>query len=217
MDALKNRREEIKKDIAERGDWENMGRILGWENIFISSAASEEGKQLEGKCIAELAEAAKKHPVDMLCDILHQEQLAVGMVNFGLDESDISDIMRYRTVSIITDGLLSGGKPHPRSYATTARVLGRYVREQGVTTMEDMVRKLTSLPAAKIGLRRKGLLSPGLDADIVVFDPETVLDVNSYTDPAKHPVGFDYVFVHGRMVAEKGRHTGERPGRTIRQ
>jgi N-acyl-D-amino-acid deacylase len=214
--ALESRRAEIKRDIAQRTDWENFSGILGWENIYVSSVASDTNRWCEGKSLSQIAAQRGVEPADAACDLLVEEQLAVGMIAFGLDEGDIRTILRHPLTSIITDGLLSGGKPHPRAYATSARILGRYVREEAVIPLEDAVRKLTSLPAAKVRLRRKGLLAAGFDADIVVFDPATVLDTNSYEDPIRHPAGIEHVVVGGTLVVKNGVHTGATPGRTIR-
>ena len=214
--ALRTRRAEIKRDIAERMDWENFSGILGWENIYVSSVNGDANRWCEGKSLVQIAAQRGMGPVDAACDLLAEEQLAVGMIAFGLDEADIRTILRHPLTNVITDGLLSGGKPHPRAYATSARILGRYVREDAVISLEDAVRKLTSLPAAKARLRRKGLLLPGFDADIVVFDPATVLDTNSYEDPMRHPAGIEHVAVGGMLVVKNGVHTGAAPGRTIR-
>ncbi len=214
--ALKEERSAVKRDIVERRDWENFSDHLGWENVHISSVISEANKYCEGKSIQEIAALRKVDPVDAMADLLVEEDLAVGMIVFGLDEGDVAAIMKNPSTSIITDGIISGGRPHPRSYATSARVLGRYVREMGTIGLEDAVRKLTSLPAAKVRLRRKGLLVAGMDADIVVFDPQTVAETNSYEDPMKHPTGITHVFVHGQSVVRNARHTGVCPGRTIR-
>lgn len=214
--ALGVEREAIKKDIATRHDWENFSGILGWENVYVSSVVTDANTWCEGKNIEEIAKERGMHPVDAVCDLLTAEQLAVGMIIFGLDEDDITNIMREPFTSIITDGLMSGGKPHPRSYATTARILGRYVRELGIISLEEAVRKLTSLPAAKVRLRRKGLLLKGMDADVVVFDPAIVAETNSYQDPMQHPTGFAHVLVHGVSVVKDGQPTGARPGRSIR-
>jgi N-acyl-D-amino-acid deacylase len=216
LTALRNRRREIKHDISQRTDWENFSNILGWENIFVSSVAGETNRWCEGKSLTQIAARRGIDPADAACDLLVEEQLAVGMIAFGLDEGDIRTILRHPLTSIITDGLLSGSKPHPRAYATSARILGRYVREEAVISLEDAVRKLTSLPAAKVRLRRKGLLAAGFDADILVFDPATVLDTNSYEDPMRHPTGIEHVVVSGIVVVKNGVHTGATPGRTIR-
>jgi N-acyl-D-amino-acid deacylase len=214
---LRDDREPIKKDIRERMDWENFSAIVGWDKIFVTSVVSEANKCFEGQHIAEIAEARGcKDPVDAAMDLLVEENLAVGMVNFGLSEADVVEIMKSPTVSIITDGLLGGGKPHPRTYGTCPRILGRYVREQKVLTWEEAVRKMTSLPAQKLRLKGKGLLAEQYDADIVVFDPETVIDTSTYENPRTFPKGMDWVIVNGTIVVENGTHTGARTGKTIR-
>ena len=132
-----------------------------------------------------------------------------------MDEEDVTRIMAHPTVSIITDGLL-GGKPHPRVYGSFPRVLGHYVREQGVLGLEEAVRKMTSAPAQKLRLKSKGVLASGMDADVTVFRPETVIDRATYDDPRQFSPGIEWVMVNGQVVVERGTHTGARPGRTVR-
>ena len=145
--ALREERGAIKHDLDTRMDWENFSQSVGWEKIFVSSVASEANQPCVGKSISQIAaERGHADPADAAFDLLVEEQLAVGMISFGLDEADITAIMRHPAVSFITDGLMSG-RPHPRAYATYPRILGRYVREQGVLSLEEAVRKMTSLPA----------------------------------------------------------------------
>ena len=155
-------------------------------------------------------------PVDAAMDLLVEENLAVGMVNFGLSEEDVVEIMSSPTVSFITDGLLGGDMPHPRSYGTCPRILGRYVREQQVMSWEEAVRKMTSLPARKLRLKNKGMIAGHYDADVVVFDPATVIDTATYESPRNFPAGIDWVIVNGKVVVKDGEHTGARNGKTIR-
>ncbi|MHB0980526.1 MAG: N-acyl-D-amino-acid deacylase family protein [Thermoleophilia bacterium] len=214
--ALKTDREPIKKDIAERIDWENWASNNGWDNIVISSVESEANKAFEGKSVAEIARArGLSDPADAALDLLAEENLAVGMIVFCMDEDDVRRIMRHPTVNFITDGLL-GGKPHPRVYGTFPRVLGRYVRDEGVLGLEQAVRKMTSLPAEKLRLRKKGVLAAGHDADITIFSGGTILDRATFDEPRQYPVGVDWVIVNGQVVVDQGRHTGARPGKTIR-
>jgi len=217
LQTLRENRDAVKKDIAERMDWENFSAIVGWENIKVSSVVSEANLPFEGKSIAEIAAMrGNDDPADAALDLLVEENLAVGMINFGLSEPDVVEIMQSPTVSFITDGLLGGKMPHPRTYGTCPRILGRYVREQQVMSWEEAVRKMTSLPAQKLRLKTKGLLAENYDADAVVFDPATVMDRSTYEDPRQYPAGIDWVLVNGCVVVENGKHSGERPGRTIR-
>lgn len=214
--ALREDRESIKRDISERIDWENWASNNGWENIVVSSVVSEANKRYEGKNVAEIARMrGLDDACDAALDILADEDLAVGMVVFCMDEDDVTRIMRHPTVSFITDGLL-GGKPHPRVYGTFPRILGRYVREQGVLGLEDAVRKMTSSPAEKLRLPRKGVLAEGYDADICVFQPDSVSDNATFDDPRQYSSGIRHVLVNGVLVVDQGGHTGARPGRTIR-
>lgn len=213
---LQEDREPVKRDIRERSDWENWARANGWENIVVSSVASQANKQYEGLSVTRIAEMRNQSdPADAALDLLAEENLSVGMIIFCMSEEDVTAIMTHPSVNIITDGLL-GGKPHPRVYGSFPRVLGRYVREKKVLGLEEAVRKMTSLPAEKLHLNRKGLLAEGYDADITIFDPEAVIDTATFEKPRQHPTGIEWVLVNGVSVVEHGRHSGARPGRTVR-
>ena len=213
---LREERETIKKDIRERTDWENFVGNNGWENIVVSSVETEANKKFEGKSIPEIAAMrGSDDPADAALDLLAEEELAVGMITFSQNEKDVLNIMRHPSVSFITDGLL-GGKPHPRVYGAFPRILGRYVREQGILSLEEAVRKMTSLPAEKLRLKKKGRIAEGYDADITLFNFNTVLDNATYADPRRFPSGIDWVIVNGRVVVESGHYTKATPGRTIR-
>ncbi len=218
LQTLRENRDVVKKDIAERMDWENFAAIVGWENIKVSSVASQTNQQYEGRSIAEIAMMrGNPDPADAACDLLVEENLAVGMINFGLSEADVLTIMQSPFVSIITDGLLAGSKPHPRIYGTCPRILGHYVRKQQVMSWEEAVRKMTSLPAQKLRLKTKGIIAAQYDADLVVFNPEKVIDRSTYEDPRQYPDGIDWVLVNGRVVVEQGKCTDLRPGKAIRK
>lgn len=210
-------REAIKRDIRERHDFENFVAGCGWERIVVSSVSGAANKRFEGKSVSEIA-ALKglDDPADAALDLLAEEELSVGMIVFSMDEADVVEIMRHPTMSVISDGLLGGGKPHPRAFGAFPRILGRYVREKGVLRLEEAVRKMTALSAEKLRLKSKGLLAEGYDADIVVFDPDTVIDTATFDDPRQPPTGIDWVIVNGQVVVENARHTGAAPGRTIR-
>jgi N-acyl-D-amino-acid deacylase len=216
IDDLKSDRQKIKTDIRERTDWENWVSSNGWENIVISSVGSDANKPYEGRSVAEIATMrGQADPADTALDLLAEEDLNVGMVVFCMDETDVARIMAHPSVSIITDGLL-GGKPHPRVYGSFPRVLGHYVREQGVLALEEAIRKMTSAPAQKLRMRSKGVLAAGMDADLTVFRAETVIDRATYDDPRQYAPGIEWVIVNGQVVVDKGEHTGARPGRTVR-
>jgi N-acyl-D-amino-acid deacylase len=214
---LHDNRDAIKRDIHERTDWENLPAKNGWESIIVSSVESDANKEYEGKSIAEIASIRQlDDATDAALDLLAEEELAVGMIIFHMDEKDVVEIMKHPSVGFITDGLLGGGKPHPRIYGTYPRILGRYVREHGVLSMEEAVRKMTSLPAEKLRLQGKGVIAENHDADITVFDPDTIIDNATYENPRRFSPGIEWVIVNGKVVVEKGKHTKVTPGRTIR-
>lgn len=206
----------IKKDILTRLDWENYPVISGWENIYVSSVERKKNKVYEGKSITEIASMKKiSDPADTAMILLAEEELAVGMIAYCIDENEIAAIMNHPSVSFITDGLL-GGKPHPRVYGTFPRILGRYVRDKKIISLEEAIRKMTSLPAEKLRLKKKGRIEELFDADITIFNLENVLDRATYENPRQFPSGIEWVLVNGKVVVEKGRHTKERPGKVIK-
>ena len=162
-------------------------------------------------------------PLDQLFDYLLEEGGSVGAVYAHHTESDMTLAMQQPWCSIGSDGSayaidgpLRRGNPHPRNFGTFPRVLGTYVRDEGVLRLEDAVRKMTSQNAAKVGLRDRGLVAVGYYADLCVFDEQDVRDRASYTEPFQYSEGIEYVFVNGELVLERGRHTGARPGRALR-
>jgi len=155
--------------------------------------------------------------------LLLEAEGRVGVVYFTIGDEDIERIMRHPAVmvgsdsgAIATEGPLARGKPHPRAFGSFVRVLGRYVREKGTVRLEEAVRKMTSLPAQSLRLLDRGLLRPGMKADIVVFDPETVADLATYTDPFQYPVGIRDVVVNGALTIHNGQHLGTRAGMVLR-
>jgi len=198
----------------EGSSWDNYVNYAGWENIIISSVESRKNQSWVGRSVAEIAGQAKKDPAEMAFDILLEEEGRVGMILFSMDEEKMVMGLRHPLGMICTDGLL-GGKPHPRVYGTFPRVLGRYVRERKDMTMEEAIRKMTSLPARRLGLKDRGVLAEGKAADLVIFDPETVMDRATYEDPRQYPVGIHYVIVNGVLSVEKGRFTGKKAGRVL--
>lgn len=192
----------------------------GWEGIVASRLTRPHLKPFEGKTIAEIARLrGQEDPAETCFDLIYEEGTFIPGVHHTMSEEDVRTVMRCPWVAIATDGSAlnesAPGVPHPRSFGTYPRVLGRYVREEKVLTLEDAVRKMTSLPAQVLGLRDRGLLREGYWADVVVFDPSTVIDTATYERPHQYPKGIEYVLVNGEVVVERGQHTGARPGKVI--
>ncbi len=188
-------------------------------NVFISRNTWDHS--MEGKNLAELAieRGMEPSPADA-AEVVFEIVKGGGAtaVYHAIDSDDIDRIMRHPATAIGSDGPLGvfgEGAPHPRQYGTFARVLGHYVRERHVLTLEDAIRKMSSLTAQRLGLRERGLLVQGYYADIAVFDPDEVGDRATFEQPHQYAVGMKYVLVNGQVVVANGRHTGNRPGRIL--
>ena len=219
-------RERMRKDIEEGiQGWENFAGELGWKNVYVTSVKSDENKPVEGKNLEEVRELrGDPDAFASLFDLISEEEGAVGMVIFAMDEEDVRRIMRHPLQMVGTDsgsstttGYMRRGKPHPRGYGTYPRILGRYVRELGVLRLEEAVRKMTSFPAQRFGILDRGLVRPGMWADLTVFNPETVIDRATYQDPHQFPEGIEYVVVNGQITVDEGRYSGALAGRTLRR
>lgn len=210
-------RRRIREDWAQGIDWDNRVLSLGWENIAIAYVSTPGNEVYAGLSVQEACRRAGKEPDEFTMDLLVEEGGVVGYQNVWGTEADVRTVMRHAGTVIGSDGLHTGKKPHPRLTGTFPRVLGRYVREEGVLPLEEAVRKMTSQTAQRLGLRGIGLLVESFRADVTVFDPDTVIDRGTYEDPWQAPAGIEYVIVGGRVVAEGGRHTGERPGVCLRR
>jgi dihydroorotase/N-acyl-D-amino-acid deacylase len=217
-------RRRIREDQA-RGisGWENVAQDPGWDGVAIAFSATRPG--WNGRSLAEIAGTEGGDPAELAMDVLADERLAVDCVLHCMDERDVEAIMAVPWIAVCTDGearrpghpVLGRGVPHPRAYGSTARVLGRYVRERGVLTPEAAIAKLTSIPAARLGLRDRGLVREGWAADLVVFDPGAIMDTATFGDPGRYPVGIPHVVVNGRLAVRDGVETGDRPGRLLRR
>jgi N-acyl-D-amino-acid deacylase len=208
-------RRRIRRDVREYRieEWENPGSYSGWENIVITQA--EQHRELEGESVAHVADVWDTDPVLAVCDLLLENELQVSIVNHFLAERDVREILGSERVNVASDGLF-GGKPHPRVYGTFPRVLGHYARDENLFSMEEAVRKMTALPARAMGLGRKGVLHPGMDADLVVFDPDVVSSPATFDSPRQYPRGISHVLVNGEFVVRDGDGTTARPGTAIR-
>lgn len=192
-----------------------------WDQTLISFCPLR--PKLEGLTIAQIAEERGTQALDTVLELLHECQAQVGIIAFLMDEADLERFLKHPAVMIGSDGMalapfgeLGKGKRHPRSYGTFPRILGRYTREKGLLSLEEAVHKMTGLPAAKLGLKDRGLLRVGQKADIVLFDPQSVQDQATFTDPYQYPTGIEWVLVNGQVVIEGGDLTGVRPGAVLR-
>ncbi|GAA0256810.1 amidohydrolase family protein [Haladaptatus pallidirubidus] len=206
----------IRKDIEEwRIDgWENIGALSGWNNVVIANVPSEENNQYEGMSVTEIAADRGTDAITAIAELLVEENLGVSMTLHMLDEDDVQDILGYERVCIGSDGLF-GGKPHPRVYGTYPRILGKYVREENVMTLEEAIRKMTSLPARAMGLDEKGIIKRGMDADLVVLRPEVVESRATFENPSRYPKGIDHVLVNGEFAVRDNEATGDLPGKAV--
>lgn len=203
--------------------WENVATDPGWAGLRISNAASR--PEWAGRSLQELADDLHADPADLAFDVLVENRLDVSVLIDCMTESDVETIMAVPWIAVCTDAegrrpghpILDAGRPHPRTYGTTARILGRYVRERGIQSLEVAVARLSSVPAARLGLRDRGVIREGAIADLVVLDRDTVIDRASDTEPARYPVAIDHVVVNGRIAIRDGTETGERPGRLLRR
>jgi N-acyl-D-amino-acid deacylase len=174
-------------------------------------------ERYEGRYIADIARDLDLPIGDAIRRILQEEEDLPSVIMFIMDEDDVRRVAADPYCMAGSDGLPTGGKPHPRLYGTTAAMIQKYVRETPVMSLEEAVRKMTSLPAAKHRIHERGILRPGWHADIVIFDPETIADIATYDEPRQYPAGIDYVIVNGKIAAEGGVQTNARAGRMLRR
>lgn len=213
-------RERIRRDfLAENDDWADGGG----SRILVTSVLEPRLKPLEGKTIDEIGRAQGKDPLDALIDLVIADRANTGRVSFTMNEEDVRAALRHPLVSMCTDsgahaedGILAQEKSHPRAWGSAARILGRYVRDEKLLPLEEAIRKMTSLPASRMRLADRGIVRPGMAADLVVFDPARVRERSTYDDPTHYSEGLPYVAVNGKLVVDGGRITGARPGRALK-
>ena len=216
-------RDRVRAEIdAGRSGWENVARDPGWTAIRISFSATHD--DWAGHSLTELAAELDRDPADIAFDLLVDDRLETSIVLDCADEADVRTILAVPWIAVCTDAegrraghpVLDAGMPHPRTYGTTARILGRYVRDEGLLTLETAVAKLSSVPAARLGLRDRGIVREGWRADLVVVDPATVAEAATYLEPSRYPVGIEHVLVNGVAAVLAGEETGARPGHLLR-
>ena len=210
-------RERIKKDK----DFVTWAREHGWwEGIVMGRAGSERNRKYEGMRLSEIARMRGDiDPAETCLTLMAEDAGRISGVFHTMSEEDVRLVMKQPWVSVASDGsainLTAPGVPHPRNYSTNVRVLGHYVREEHVLSLEDAIRKMSSLPAQILGLQDRGQLRAGFAADVTVFDPATVGESNSFEKPKSYAKGVEYVLVNGTLVIDKGEHTGAKPGKAI--
>jgi N-acyl-D-amino-acid deacylase len=217
-------REKIAKEVRTPSDkWENLYLAAGSpDKILLSGFKSDKLKQLTGKSLAEVAKMRGKDPVETAMDLIAEDESRIDTIYFLMTEENVKKEISKPWVSFGSDeasqapeGNFLKSNCHPRAYGNFARVLGKYVRDEKVLTLEDAIRKLSGLPATNLGLDHRGFVQEGMFADLVVFDPGTVGDRATFEKPHQYSVGMKHVFVNGKQVLKDGEHTGAKPGRAV--
>lgn len=220
--ADKSMREKIKNDIISGVDnWISFYKGVGFENILITDTKNTD-KSIVGKTVAEIAKDRDNDPFETCFDILQNYVGRVSIVYFTISDEDIERIMKHPLMMVGSDsstrpidGPFTSGLPHPRTYGSFVTILATYVRDKGVLTLEEAVRKMTSSSAFRLGLTDRGLVLPGMKADLVLFDLKEVNTESTYTHPIQFPSGIKKVFVNGVLTVNEGEHTGEFAGKVL--
>jgi N-acyl-D-amino-acid deacylase len=199
------------------------GLPFDWTKLLITEVGNEDSKQYLGASLQQLADDWHVDGAEVCIELIRRERNRVGVVMFNRDEQDVRYFVQHPLSMIGSDGSsvapygpFVDTKPHPRFYGTFPKILGRYVRDEPLLSLEQAVHKMTGVPATRFGLTDRGTVAPGQMADLVVFDPATVTDRATFESPHQYPVGIDHVFVAGQAVVRDGEHTGALPGRVLR-
>jgi len=196
--------------------WDNFVDFAGLDQIIVTSVKTDANQDVIGKSLVEIGEMRGKNPYDAAFDLMLAEENAVGMVDFYGKEEHVVRFLTRPEQNVCTDGLL-GGRPHPRVYGSFPRVLGKYAREEKALTLEDAIRKMTSKATEVFGFKRRGLLKPGYFADVVVFNPDTVIDKGTFADPIQFPEGIENVLINGQVVLHSGNYERTLAGKVLRK
>lgn len=186
-------------------------------DVVICNVGANGPRALIGRTFGQVMAERGTDDVDTVCDLLLETNLAGGWIGFGGTEDDLHAVMTNPASMASSDGILSSDHPHPRVYGTYPRYLGRYCRELGWLTLEQTVAKMTGIPAARFGLRDRGVIREGAAADLVIFDPATVSDRATFENPRQYPIGISHVAVNGTLVVDNGQPTGALPGHVLRR
>jgi N-acyl-D-aspartate/D-glutamate deacylase len=208
----------VRKRIASEFEtgisgWQNLLAAGGWTGTMVASCPGE--TEVEGRSLSDLAEDQGLSPTDYMCELLIRRSGKVIVISHLMAEEDVTNVLMHEAAMVGSDGIPLPGKPHPRWTGSFTRVLGRYRREQNLLDLPEWIRKMTSLPSKRFGLKDRGVLKRGGFADVVVFDPATVLDRSTYEQPLQGPVGIYEVIVNGLDAVKQGIPTGIRAGRVL--
>lgn len=202
-------RERLRKEVKP-----SFGRG-GWSIVYLTYFKKAHNQRFEGRSVAEAAEMTEKDPVDFICDLLLDEDLQVSYQGESIDPEVLPEYVVHPLQMVASDALLLGDFPPSMSYGTFPIIIAKYVREERKLTLPDAIRKMTSYPAQRLGLKYRGILRDQMKADIVVFDYENISAPTTRRDPKQLPTGVDYVIVNGQVVLDHGKHTGVMAGRAL--
>ena len=188
----------------------------GWADVRLAALHRPENLRWESRTIADVMTETGHDALDVICDLLLSEDLGVGQVTSGPWSETLRLFVKHPAGMVGTDSTFLGEKPSPRTYGSFPRILGQFVRDEALLSLEEAIRKMTSAPAARLGLRDRGIIRDGMVADLVVFDPATVRSTATYDEPRSYPIGIEEVVVAGTLVVDHGAHGGATPGRALR-
>ena len=217
-------RARVRKEMTTPTDeWENFNLAAGPEGTLLVGFKNEELKPLTGKTLADVAKMRGTSPEDTAMDLVIEDGSRVQAVYFLMSEDNVRKQIALPWVSfgsdagsMATEGVFLRSSTHPRAYGNFARLLGKYVREEGIISLEEAIRRMTTLPADNLRIKERGSLQPGYFADVVVFDPEEIQDYATYENPHQYSIGVVHVWINGAQVLEDGEHTNATPGRVVR-
>ena len=196
--------------------WHNRQISVGWDNIIVNAVQLEKNRWMEGKSCKAIASERGEDPIDMVCDLLAEENLAVTMISFYGSDSVLEKVLSHPHATVGSDGIY-GGKPHPRLYGAYPRFIEDFVREKQIFSLPEAIHKITGFPATILGISDRGVIKERNWADLVLFDSAAIRDTATYEDPEHYPEGIAYVFVNGELVLAQGRITGHFPGKVLRK
>jgi N-acyl-D-amino-acid deacylase len=217
MNRLKDRSivEKIRPDTLRK-----INGLGSWDSVMITSTKLDENKNYIGKTIQQIAVQLNVDPFEFSVQLMLKENGSVGMVGFGMDEEGTEMILRWKNTIVASDGgaysPAAKSNPHPRTYGTFPRAISYYQKERNICSLPEMIRKMTSMPAQKIGLKDRGVIAQGKAADIVIFDYNTIKDTATFLNPHQFPTGIPYVIVNGEFAVDNNSITGKLAGKVLR-